>query len=158
MPGRARRGERPDVSGQLIVPSRFAKGKPNRRKVRFVNPFAEIVKRRKSIQSKRYYGKVWKDTGYQPIPEAPGREMGKPHGTYISDMVELRKTILLCWRCKPKFFYKRALYYKDEVFPHASGRCDACDRYDNRGQLYLPEEALSDPGGMLRPGQCWTPR
>lgn len=143
----------------LIVPERFARDKPGRRKV--PNLFATMLKRRKSPAHKRYYGKVWNRRGeqlaYDPIAQHPGRKYGNTVSSWISDLVELRKCIVLCWRCKPKFYYKRAKYYRDEVFPYASGNCDGCRKTVVQGQLYLPEENLTDPGGMQRPGQCWTP-
>jgi hypothetical protein len=144
---------------QLIVPSRLAEGKPNRQKVAnpFRNPFAEMLRRRRPHQ-KKYYGKVWKSNGQSPIPMAPGRKAGKPHGVFIDEMVTLRKVILLCWRCQPRFFYKRANYYKDAVFSHTTGKCDACKEFEPRAQAYYPEERLAEPGGMLRPGQVLTPR
>ncbi len=143
----------------LIVPESFSAG----RKVveRFPNPFARIVKMRKSRSQRRYYGKVWrppKDIAHQQAMLAPGRPMGRPHGTHIGDMVELRKVILLCWRCTPHFHYKKGKYYKDEVFTHTTGRCDACKSFEPRAQAYYPEELLAEPGGMLRPGQILTPR
>ncbi len=144
------------MSVQIIVPDHLAKG----RSVvgRFRNPFAQMIKRRRSPAQKRYYGKVWKYRGEQPLREAFGRPVGKPHGTFISDMVEMRKVILLCWRCQPRFYYKRANYYKDMVFQHTTGKCDACKRFEPRGQAFYPEERLAEPGGILRPGQVLTPR
>ncbi len=145
------------MASQLIVPTRFAEGKPGRRRIN--NPFARMLKVRKSPSQRRYYGKVWKyPRGETPLRMAPGRKMGKPHGVHIADMVELRKVILLCWRCQPRFFYKKANYYKDLVFVHTTGKCDACKEFDPRAQAYYPEERLAEPSGMLRPGQVLTPR
>lgn len=121
------------------------------------NPFVRMLRRRRPHQ-KSYRGRVWKYDGSEPIPQAPGRRMGKPHGTYIDDLVELRKVIVLCWRCQPRFYYKRGDYYKDELYTHVVGDCDACKTFDPRAQIYIPEERLCEPGGKLRPGQCWTPR
>ena len=144
------------MSTQIIVPNRYAEGRKVVR--RFRNPFASMLKARKSPTQRRYYGKVWKYRGEKTLREAPGRPMGKPHGTHISDMVDLRKVILLCWRCQPRFFYKRAKYYKDLVFTHTTGKCDACKEFEPRAQAYYPEERLAEPGGILRPGQVITPR
>ena len=157
------------ASARLIVPSRYAAGKPGRQREDIsvlgvarerqvpTNPFAWILRRRKSAAHRRYRGPVWKDTGQMPLVEAPGRALGKPHGSYIDDLVQLRKVVLLCWKCMPRFYYKRAHYYKDEVFPRYCGSCDACREHTEQGKAFFPEERLAEPGGRLRPGQVLTP-
>ncbi len=135
------------MSASLIVPSRYAVGKPGRRKIS--NPFASM---------RRHATRVWKDEGKRPLNVHPGRKYGATVGGWISDLTELRKAIVLCWRCQSKFYYKRAKYYRDEVFPYATGTCDGCRQIAVQGKLYIPEERLSDPGSLVKPGQCWTPR
>lgn len=93
----------------------------------------------------------------QPF-ESPGRKFGKPEGGHVTDLAYLRKAIILCWKCQPKFDHKRYCYYKDERFPHVVGRCDGCRQILNHStKLYIHESYLSDPGGRARSGHSWTP-
>ena len=93
------------------------------------------------------------------LVEHPGRKSGQLAGTWVSDLAERRKAIVLCETpCQSRFYYKRAQYYKDERYgSRATARCDGCREYTTRGRLYLPEERLTEPSGMSRPGQCWSP-
>ena len=134
---------------RLIVPERFGTGKPNPR--RTPNPFARFA--RNSRQ-------VWK--GYAPnrvLPEHPGRKAGQLAGTWVSDLAERRKAIVLCdTPCQSKFYYKRAGYYRDGRYgARAVATCDGCKQFTTRGQLYLPEERLVDSSGRIGPGQVWSP-
>ena len=143
----------------LIVPQGYGKGKPNRRLLP-TNPFAAIVRSRQNASKKRYVGKVWKGVGQNAggLGEAPGRKVGKVAGAHIEDMVELRKSIVLCTHCTHKFYYRRAKYYKDGRFgPKVLDRCDGCRSYNGDGQLFLPEERLVDFSGIAKPGQVWRP-
>ena len=141
----------------IIVPSRYAEGKPNRRPV---NVFSKILRGRRDPFNKRYRGPVWKGVAQDAlIGEHPGRRYGQLPGAWISDLVERRKAIVLCETpCQSKFYYKRAAYYKDERYGSCvTGTCDGCREYTTRGRLYLPEERLVDFSGKARPGQCWSP-
>jgi hypothetical protein len=142
----------------LIVPSQYALGKPNRRPV--ANSFAQILRGRKNPKNKRYRGPVWKGVGqHEGMIEHPGRKFGQLPGVWISDLTERRKVVVLCdTPCQSKFYYKRAQYYRDERYGScATGTCDGCRKYTTRGRLYFPEERLTEPSGMSRPGQCWSP-
>lgn len=99
----------------------------------------------------------WNKPAAQPREHA-GRKYGKPEGGYVTDLASLKKAIILCWRCQPKFDHKRYHYYKDERFPHVVGKCDGCRQIFNHStRLYIHESYLSDSGGRTRSGQCWTP-
>jgi hypothetical protein len=142
----------------LIVPSQYARGKPNRRPV--VNEYARVVRGRKDPRNTRYRGPVWKGAGKNGgMLEHPGRKYGQVPGSWIDDLTQLRKVIILCdTPCQSKFYYKRAQYYRDERYgSRATATCDGCRKHTTRGRLYLPEERLTDPSGMSRPGQCWSP-
>jgi hypothetical protein len=120
-----------------------------------------MIRRRISAAHQRYRGPVWKGVAEHAggLPEAPGRKVGATPGGYIDDFVSLRKSIVLCDACQPKFYYRRAKYYKDEV--HGSrvlSSCDGCRDYTQRGRLYMPEERLTDSSGVAQPGQCWSPK
>lgn len=98
------------------------------------------------------------DAGSRQPLEHPGRKVGHPEGSYVSDLAERKKAIILCWRCQPRFDYKRAHYYKDERFPYVVGRCDGCREFMNhQAKLYIHESFLGEPGGRTKSGQCWTP-
>lgn len=89
--------------------------------------------------------------------EAPGRPVGHPEGSWIADLVALRKAIILCRTCDHRFDPDRHHYYKDRKFPFVQGRCDGCRQFAYQGRLHIHESALADPGGKLRSGQVWTP-
>lgn len=92
------------------------------------------------------------------LVEDPGRKVGKPEGSHIYDLVALRKAIVLCHiRCRARFDHKKADYYMDRRFPYVTGRCDGCRQIAIQAALYIHSSFLGDPGGRLRPGQCWTP-
>lgn len=90
--------------------------------------------------------------------EHPGRKFGNTVSSWISDLVETRKTIILCWSCKPKFNHSRNHYYMDKKFPWCQGTCDGCREYAIQGQIYVHESFLTDPAGKTSSGQTWTPR
>lgn len=141
----------------LIVPSHYARNKPNRRAV--TNVFARIVHNRKSGQ-RRYRGPVWK--GVAPnaggMTEHPGRPMGRPVGTWVDDLVQLRKTLVFCELCQHRFSERNASYYKDTRYGNCvHSKCDGCKEHTARGRLYLPEERLVEFSGMSKPGQVWHP-
>lgn len=99
----------------------------------------------------------WRTPASQPIEHA-GKKYGKPVSGWIDDLASLRKAIILCWRCQPKFDHKRAHYYKDGRFPHVIGKCDGCREHMNhQTKLYIHESFLGEPGGRTKAGQCWTP-
>lgn len=72
-----------------------------------------------------------------------GRKRGLGHGSYIMDLVALRKTILLCGKCQHQFDWKRHGYRSIWRYEHMSvqGQCDACRamcRMD--GRCYIHED------------------
>ena len=86
-----------------------------------------------------------------------GRPQGKSHGTWVDDLVALRKIIILCHLCKHKFDNEKHNYYFDRKFPYVMGRCSACRSFASQGALYIHESALAEPGGNLLSHQMWTP-
>ena len=137
------------MSAQLILPSTI---RPSSNWKKRAGQFAMRL-------SKNRRQSVWREDAARVGPrEAPGRKMGKPHGTHILDLVALEKVILLCWKHQPCFDHKRANYYKDRRFPHIVGKCDACKNFmSNETKLYIHESFLGEPGGRTKPGQVWTP-
>ena len=84
---------------------------------------------------------VEKTTGptlYLPTPMTPskrigalkhgGRRHGLGHGSYLSDLVALQKTILLCGACQHRFDWRRHGYRSIWRYEHTAvqGQCDAC--------------------------------
>lgn len=93
----------------------------------------------------------------KPI-EHPGRKFGAVEAGWIADLVALRKAIILCWRCQPKFDHRRHNYYRVDRFARVIGRCDGCrDVLSQDKKLYTHESYLGEPGGRTKAGQCWTP-
>ena len=78
--------------------------------------------------------------------ESTGRKVGSAHGSYISDLAELCKTILLCYSCTRKFDHKKYRYYKQREFPYALGKCDACKAF-GKNDLFLHESEVK---------KCWN--
>lgn len=80
--------------------------------------------------------------------EHPGRKVGKPHGTWVTDLAELCKTVILCDCCSHKFDRKKYRYYKQREFPFVLGKCDACKNF-GRAQLFIHESEVK---------KCWAAR
>lgn len=72
---------------------------------------------------------VKRDWGIQDVlksQEDPGRKKGKPSGSYIDDLVALKKAVILCDLCVRKFNAKKAGYEKPSRFSTVRGKCDDC--------------------------------
>lgn len=143
---------------RLIVPSQYAEGKQGVRQERnpFSNVFARIVRSRQNANQKRYVGPVWRGVGPQ-ADEHPGRPYGNTVSSWIDDLCQLRKVVLLCDGCQSRFDYKRAHYFRDERWSgRVTATCDGCREYTTRGRMYLPEERILSSTGVGEPGQCWV--
>ena len=68
---------------------------------------------------------------------SPGRRPGRLPGGRIDDLVGMRKAIMLCQDCKPKFNATAAGYVTKSSLPFVRGRCDGCERYVNRAHLFV---------------------
>lgn len=60
---------------------------------------------------------------------SPGRRPGRLAGGHVADRADLKKAILLCRDCLPKFNSTRAGYVTKRNLPRASGRCDGCQTF-----------------------------
>ena len=85
------------------------------------------------------------------------RPFGKPEGSWVADLVDLKKAIVLCQNCKHKFDHEASKYYMDRKFPYVLGTCAGCRSIAYQGRLYIHESLLTGPGGRTRSGQVWTP-
>jgi len=73
----------------------------------------------------------------------PGRRHGKPHGSWVLDLADLRKMILLCPACNSKFDYKRHRFRMEKEFRYVIGNCDACRTLDTHCSMYIAEETYT---------------
>lgn len=63
--------------------------------------------------------------------EARGRHVGKPVGSYVIDLADLKKSIALCSGCVSGFDPKPHHYEQHKSIPRFRGKCDACREFDN---------------------------
>lgn len=71
--------------------------------------------------------------------EALGRKRGKPIGSYILDLADLRKAIVLCRHCVSGFEPKKHHYVQHRTVPFVQGNCDACRNFDQRAAMFVHE-------------------
>ncbi len=77
--------------------------------------------------------------------ESRGRRTGAVHGSYVTDLAELRQQIMLCSACDPKFAgsERRYGYHRDTKWKKAAGgvtaKCDACKEFGMGRQMYVHE-------------------
>lgn len=72
--------------------------------------------------------------------EWKGRKGGTSHGSHISDLVALEKSILLCSFCQPKFEPAKHGYTMAVRPPFHNGAwsdCDACGRDMSLCRMYV---------------------
>ncbi len=62
--------------------------------------------------------------------EAIGRHKGKPVGSYVVDLADLKKSIFLCSSCVSGFDPKAHRYEQHRSIPRARGECHACRNFD----------------------------
>lgn len=79
--------------------------------------------------------------------EAIGRRKGKPIGSYIIDLADLKKTIVLCSGCVKGFDAKRHGYYRQREYPYVRGNCDACRIFSNDASLFIHQKNVAG---------CWV--
>lgn len=85
--------------------------------------------------------KRWTKRDIARNAEHAGRRTGLPAGGYMSDLVALRKAIVLCWRCRRKFNAKAAHYTKHPNIPFVRfSRCDGCRELAMKAELFIHEE------------------
>ena len=84
----------------------------------------------------------------------PGRPVMQPHGGWVTDKAEMKKGLLLCSKCSPKFDPDAYHYYRTREF-QVHGPCDACKRYApmNSATFFIHESFLGQ-----NHGQCWNPQ
>jgi len=71
--------------------------------------------------------------------EAQGRKRGKPIGSYIIDLADLKKAIVLCPLCVKGFNPKKHHYVQHRAAPIVQGQCDACRNHVPRAFMFIHE-------------------
>ncbi len=69
--------------------------------------------------------------------KSPGRRPGRLPGGHIADLGDLRKAIILCQFCLPKFNSTAAGYVTKSNLPFVRGNCDGCGNPTERGHLLV---------------------
>lgn len=75
--------------------------------------------------------------------ESKGRKAGKPKGSHVVDLADLKKAILLCDACLKGFSPKRHNYFAYRPNQYARGNCDVCRNFSNRILTFLHESLRS---------------
>lgn len=68
-----------------------------------------------------------------------GPTHGRLAGGWIHDLCSLRKVVLLCAPCNPKFDPKKLGYIRDTDWPRYGGKCDGCGTWDGYCTAYYYE-------------------
>lgn len=77
------------------------------------------------------------------VAQAKGRPSGLARGSWIADLVALKKAITLCMHCMPKFDHKANHYSPRTItpsHPFVTAECDGCGSPFARCKLYRHEE------------------
>ena len=92
--------------------------------------------------------------------EHPGRRTdgSQSAASWVGDLTDLRKCIVLCYFCAHKFNFRRNHYRRLVVgnSPNANGQCDACKArwFDDSGVAYVHESEYEkvcvDPAALRR--------
>jgi hypothetical protein len=88
---------------------------------------------------------------YDRMRKWGGRKKGTTGGSLVSDLVALKKAILLCGTCQGKFDWRHHGYYSVWRYEHqpVTGPCDVCSTEitGNDGRLFLYDAERH---------QCWV--
>ena len=68
---------------------------------------------------------------------SPGRAPGRLPGGHVGDRADLKKALILCADCLPKFNHIKAGYTKKRNLPVVAGRCDGCTQFYPRAHLLV---------------------
>ena len=69
--------------------------------------------------------------------QSPGRAPGRLPGGHVGDRADLKKALILCADCLPKFNHIEAGYTRKPNLPVVSGRCDGCTQFNPRAHLLV---------------------
>ena len=72
--------------------------------------------------------------------EYRGRKPGKLAGTEVTDLAELKKSIVLCAStCSRQFDHRRYGYMKTSRWGFVGGKCDGCGQMNMQNRFYVHE-------------------
>jgi hypothetical protein len=110
------------------------------------------VEQRRVVTPAEHFREQQRLREYARRREHPGRSMGKPHGTYVTDTAERHLGVILCSACAHKFDPTKYHYYLTREF-QIQGRCDGCREHTQGVNFFIHESLLG-----RKHGQCWWPR
>lgn len=84
----------------------------------------------------------WTDQRLVADDESTGKKSGQLAGSYIADLVSLRKAVMFCPTCLPKFDSRKAEYVTDPAIPHCIGKCDGCKDMGIERRLFLHHQNM----------------
>lgn len=68
---------------------------------------------------------------------AKGRGKGRLAGGHVLDRADLKKALVLCRSCLPKFDQQKSGYVTKTNLPFVAGRCDGCQQYAPRAHFLV---------------------
>lgn len=75
--------------------------------------------------------------------KATGRRVGAPIGSWVTDLAELKQTLVLCWQCDPKwkrvskrYGYEPVKKWSDQ-YGGAVAPCDGCREFGPQRTCYV---------------------
>lgn len=84
----------------------------------------------------------WTDERLVLDDESAGKKFGQMAGSYIADLVSLRKTIILCPSCLPKFSAAKNGYVTQSRMPLCMGKCDGCRDMGMERRLFVHHQQI----------------
>ena len=80
---------------------------------------------------------TWTKRDLLKASEDPGRPRRQLGGTYIGDMIALKKALQFCATCSRKFEPAKAGYISKRNIPFVRGKCDGCGDHHDRMRLLV---------------------
>lgn len=84
----------------------------------------------------------WTDERLALDDESEGKKFGQLAGSYISDLAALRKAIILCPTCLPKFASAKNGYVTETRMPHCMGKCDGCRDMGMERRIFVHHQQI----------------
>jgi hypothetical protein len=84
----------------------------------------------------------WDEERLAKASEHTGRKAGITAGSYIADLAALKKSIVLCQSCAPKFHAPKYGYTTKHGLPLVSGACDGCKDEGRDRQLFIHHQQM----------------
>jgi hypothetical protein len=86
--------------------------------------------------------KPWTDQRLTMAMGHTGKKSGQLGGSYISDLVSLKKCITLCVGCSRKFSAASNGYVTDRSIPKCSASCDGCKDMGHDRNVYVHHQNM----------------